>query len=255
MGDWRTLHFFDDRKYKEEIAPRVTDIESYLSDFLDEYRLSWLDGYRDREEVLRNTIAFVPELNAELNIHPALLKIQKRKPDEVYDDFIRRKNRDFEQFFSANQSNLEFFEFILIETIFSSVADFNPHFKLGKWLIESIIGAKKGSIAEELLGLITGSREGGILDLVDGGIINWLSQEEVELLFLDRENIFCKDHKFPGYLKEFKDFLQMAAKNQCGLITLRNPDEYRLSHLQPSPNPNEAFIKKAGFKNILINRG
>lgn len=255
MGDWRTLHFFNEEKYKEEIVPQVTDIESYLSAFLNDYRLNWVDGYPiTREEILRNTITFVSELSSELNIHPYLIEIEKRKAQETYHDFVKRRNQDFDHFFKSKLSVIEFFEFLLIETIFSSVANFNPHFKLGKRLFESLISAKKGSVAEELIRLITTGPNGAVLDLVDGGIMNWLNKEEVELLYLDNENLICQDDKYPGYVNEFKEFLFMAVNSDCGLISLRNPSEYRLSRLQSKPNENEIQVKESGFKNILINR-
>lgn len=254
MGNRRTLHLFDKSKYIKEVVPIVRNLESYLPAFLNEERLRWLGGFSHPiDNVLNDTIKFVSELNEELNIHIELIKINERKNDENYDCFTKRKREEFEGFIRLRQCSIEFFEYLLIETIFSTVVGFNPHFILGKNLFESYIETKKNSISEELTFRITTQHQGAILDLIDGGIINWLSKEEVELLYLDRDNISHSNEESIDYVNEFKEFLKMAFERNLGLISLRNPREYDLCKLQNNSNSIENFVRNSNFKYIIIN--
>jgi hypothetical protein len=248
MGDWRTLHLFDKTKYIKEIIPQVRNLDTYLPVFLNEKHSRWLKGFSiPTEEIIKDTIGLTSELDEELSCHPELVKLNQIT-NKNYDNYYSNR----ENFIRQRQASIEFFEYLIIETIFSSVADFNPHFILGKRMFEGILDAKNNSIAEELTSKITSQNESSILDVIDGGIINWLSAEEVHLLYMDRENIIPLDEEGIDYVDEFKEFLKYASERNLGLISLRNPRESDLTRLQRNENELMQMTKSLKFKNIII---
>ncbi len=236
MGDWRTLHLFDTDRYKTEVVPLIKDTTNYLPNFLTKQRSKWLDDFEiSHEEIIKHIAKFISKLNLDLSIHQKLDDIQTRKIEESYQDYIKRSIDEFDQFRLSKQIIIEFYEFLMIETIFSTVSNFNPYFTLGKRLFESCIDAKNNSIAQEVINKIVSHEQGSILDLVDGGIINWLSKDEVELLLSDWDNLFPKNNNSHQYLSEFKSFLRLAYDHNLGVISLRNPNEEALTKLQNVP--------------------
>jgi hypothetical protein len=247
MGDWRTLHLFDKTKYMEEVVPKIRNLEDYLPSFLNDRHLHWLDGFsKPVDQTMNETIRFVSELNEELRAHPVLTELKK----------VTNKNRDnyylpLEQFTRQRQTAIEFFEYLVIETIFSTFGNFYPHFILGKRLFEHYIEAKANSIAEELSAKITTQEEDAVLDRIDGGIINWLSKEETALLYMDRDHISPEGEEGLAYVAEFKEFLKIAVERNLGLISLRNPS----SDLDRFENGFPDILKAmehSDFKHIVI---
>lgn len=248
MGDWRTLHLFDKTRYLKEVVPKVRNLEPYLATFLNERNSNWLKGFsKPTDQIVNDTIKLALELDDELSCHSELVKlgeITNKKFENYYshrDNFIRKK-----------QTSIEFFEYLIIETIFSSVADFNPHFILGKRMFEGIIETKNNSIAEELTSKISSQNESSILDVIDGGIINWLSEEEVKLLYIDRANIIPSNEEGLDYVNEFKELLKYAYEKDLGLISLRNPRENELCQLQKDSNEFQNIVRNSNFKYIII---
>lgn len=246
MGDWRTLHLFDKKKYINQVVPKVRNIETYLNDFLTERHTRWLNGFLiSKEEIINQTKKLVSELDEELNCHPELIKLNIVS-NKNFDNYYSHKD----EFIRNWQHAIEFFEYIIIETIFSSVADFNPHFLLGKRRFEGSIEVKEKSISLELVSKITSQNESSILDLIDGGIINWLDEEEVKLLYWDRDNIKPSSIDCVDYIIEFKEFLKYASEKNLGIISLRNPREYELAKLQLKENELVKNIVELNFKSI-----
>ncbi len=249
MGDWRTLHLFDKTKYIDEVVPKVKNIKTYLNGFLNESHERWLNGFlKPKEEIISQTIELVSKLDEELNCHPDLIRLENIKNNK-YDNYTAYRD----EFIRNNQPAIEFFEYVIIETIFSRVADFNPHFLLGKRWFEGSFETEENSIADELIEKIRAQNQGSILDLIDGGIINWLSEEEVKLLYLDRENIKPFNNEYLNYVNEFKEFLKYASESNLGLISLRNPREYDLAKLQKNENDLMKIMNSLNFQSIIIN--
>jgi hypothetical protein len=248
MGDWRTLHLFDKSRYIKEIVPIIKDFDTYLSVFLNEERLRWLNSFSiPSEEILKETTKLVSELIDGLSSHPKLKELSRVKIRNIDNYYSHR-----EKFISRRQSSIEFFEYLIIETIFSSVADFNPHFILGKSIFEGCIDTKLNSVAKELSSKLTLQNDDSILDLIDGGIINWLSREDVEMLYLDKENILPCNDESSNYVNEFKEFLKIAYERNLGLISMRNPRESDLKSLKNSSDEIIKIVRKGNFKHIVI---
>jgi hypothetical protein len=248
MGDWRTLHFFDKTKYINEVVPKVRNIETYLTDFLNEDRTRRLNRFLvPKEEIIKQTKELVSELDEELNYHPILIELNKVK-NKKYENYT--VHRDV--FIRNNQPAIEFFEFLIIETIFANVADYNPHFLLGKRAFEGSIETENNSISYELLEKIRFQDQCSILDLIDGGIINWLSAEEVQMLHMDEHKIKPSNTESLDYVNEFKEFLKYASEKNLGLISLRNPKESDLINLRDDDSNRIEFTKKTTFNYIIV---
>jgi hypothetical protein len=248
MGDWRTLHLFDKTKYIKEIVPIIRNLDTYLPVFLNEERWRRLNSFSSpSEEIIKDTNKLVSELDDELSSHPELAALSRVK-NKNYDNYYSHR----EKFISQRQSSIEFFEYLIIETIFSSVADFNPQFILGKTIFEGCVETKLNSIADELTSKITSQNEESILDIIDGGIINWLSKEDVELLYLDKENILSLNDESFDYVDEFIEFLKIAFERNLGLISLRNPRVTDLKSLKNSSVEIIKIVRKGNFKHIVI---
>jgi hypothetical protein len=248
MGDWRTIHLFDKTRYIKEVVPEVRNLEDYLSTFLNEGRSRWLRGFsKPPEDIILDTIKLVSELTEELSYHPELIRLSKLINKNYNNYYSHREN-----FIRQRQASIEFFEYLLLETIFSRVADFNPHFILGKTIFEGCVETTNNSIAEELTSKLTSQDENSILDLIDGGITNWLSKEEVELLHLDRDNVLPSNEEAVDYVAEFKELIKIAHDRSLGLISLRNPREVELTSLQNNKNEIVNIVRDSNFKYLII---
>jgi hypothetical protein len=248
MGDWRTLHLFDKAKYIKEVVPMVRNFKDFLPVFLNENRSRRLNGFsKPAEEIIAGMSTFVSELSDDLSAHPELTKLCQ-VTNKNYDTFYSKK----ENFIRQRQDSIELFEYLIIDTIFSSVAYFNPYFVLGKRVFEGFIEVKSNSIAQALTTKITSQNDNSILDVIDGGIINWLSSEEVELLHLDKESILPLNEESNNYLDEFKTFLEYAHERNLGLISLRNPRESDLINLKNDPDEIIRIVKNHNFKHIIV---
>lgn len=255
MGDWRTLHLFDSDKYKKEIVPRVKNTSEFLSSVLDKELSTYLLGFsQSQQEIIDEIIAFIAELESDLMFHPSLRQAQQKSIKQQHFEVLKRQYLGQDNFIETHINSIEFLESILTETIFSTVANFNPHLILGKRIFESFVTATKDSVAEELIYPITESEPGSVLNLIDNGIINWLDKEEVERMADDLENVFSTQSKLSHatrYVKEFKVFVQLAYASNLGLISLRNPREEKLSKLRQTPNELQTFIDSNDFKYII----
>jgi hypothetical protein len=248
MGDWRTLHLFDKTKYLHEIVPKVRALENYLTVFLNDKHLSYLKWFNTPiEEIIKKTIKLVSELDDELSCHPEMIKLSQI-PNKNYENCYLH----VESFIRQTQPSIEFFEYLIIETIFTYVADFNPYFVMGKRIFEGAIETREYSIARELTSKIRSQNKGSILDVIDGGIINWLSKEEVKLLYFDKDSISPSNDESFEYVIEFKELLKYASENNLGLISLRNPREYELCHLNINTNGFQNVVKNGNYKYLII---
>lgn len=258
MGDWASLHLFDTTKYIKEVIPVVRNLESYLPTFLNDERRSWLDGFsnpvdKNLSETIKNeTIKFVLELNEELKAHPKLSNL-KQVANKNYDNYFSH----LEDFYRRNQHAKEFFGYIMIQTIFSNTSNFYPYFTFGKRLFEAYIRTENNSIAETLTSKIRYSEEDIVLSMADSGIINWLSSENVELLYLDKDNILPlndEDEEHINYTAQFKKFLKIAFERKLGVISLRNSMESEFSRLPNSLNDIVVTFDKTSKVKYIFNR-
>ena len=110
MGDWNTLHHFDDKKFYSKI---VTDFKSN-GQLIREYFNSDFGKYiaygNDKnDERIAEILKFSQHLDEDFKSHKTLYNIQTRKKgiSEEYSVFIKKRYQDEEDFQKANRQIIE----------------------------------------------------------------------------------------------------------------------------------------------------
>lgn len=256
MGDWNTLHLFDSKKFYNEITPDLKD-KGELFDIHFQSKLYW---YRTRidqtdTEILKKVKILVKNLDSSLRFHKELYEIDSRKysynSSESEREFIIGREHDSEAFQKEHGYAIYHYIELLLLTVFSECAQFNPHFRLGRRIFTGNISATKGSIADECYDYIAYQSVGGVGYHETGHIINWLTHEDAQLLWLDIDNIGPRDEESEEYFNAFKNFLQIAVENELGFISVSNVSEKILNMIE-SPKLNIEIDIKNGFFGQLI---
>lgn len=257
MGDWNTLHHFDDKKFYSEIVRDFKNggqlLEKYFNSEFGKYIVYGSDTKDDEQiaEILR----FSQLLDKNFKLHETLFKIQTRKKgiNEVYADFIKKRCQDEVDFQEANGHIIEDINHILTLMIFSECAAFNPHLILGRSIFTGCVSAKPKSIAQDIISKFTDNELGSIFYSSRSncnGLINWVTNEELQLLWLDKENLYSADKDTNKYFSDFCKFIEIALENNLGVISGTNMNE-RILKLIQSPLPVKIDVKKLGLESVI----
>lgn len=204
MGYLRTLHLFDDQKFYNEVVPLL---RGERGDLLFEYReflkLNLLVGIANMNEAEINRIAQndVNQITCLSGKLTANFKSHSEHP----------RHEDLELFLdnlTIRDVFTNFFEYY----IFKSCADFFPHVFLGKFGVRYSLNLSRKSLADSVTRELDSTN---ILLNNSMGIINWLTHEDVRLLYLDKENIQVKDKEKGGNIM---GFIEIAKENNLGLV-------------------------------------
>jgi hypothetical protein len=207
MGRWTTLHLFNDRIFKEKTIPELKgelgDLSNVYLNFMKSHITGGISRFTGEEvnELLQESIKTIHlhskkfdenfEKNTELD---AILD------NEACSEFLHKASwhYDFSRFF-------EYF-------VFQTCTDYFPHLPCGKWGIRNL-ATTPNSLANELIGLLEPSRVMFTNDYM--GIMGWLTSENVELLFHDRNKINANLDEFSS---AFLNILTIAFDNKLGLM-------------------------------------
>jgi len=256
MGDWNTLHHFDDKKFYSQIVPDFKSkgqlIRKYFNSEFGKYIAYGNDKNNER---IAEILKFSKLLNESFKVHETLLDIQKREKgiNEVYADFIKNRYRDEAEFQNANGHIIEDINHILTLMIFSECAAFNPHLILGRKIFTGNIKAKPKSIAQDIISKFTDNERGSIFYSSMSncnGFINWLTNEELQILWLDKESIYSRDEDSDKYFSDFCTFIEIALDNNLGVISGTNMNERILKLIEP-PLPVKIDVKKLGLQSVI----
>ena len=165
MGDWNTLHHFDDKKFYSKIVPDFKSdgqlLRKYFNSEFGKYVAYGNDKNDDRiSEILR----FSQHLDEDFKSHKTLLNIQTRKKgiSEEYSVFIKKRYQDEEDFQKANGQIIEDINLILTLMVFSECAAFNPHLILGRTIFTGCVSASPNSVAGEIISNFADNNLGSI---------------------------------------------------------------------------------------------
>jgi hypothetical protein len=258
MGDWNTLHIFDDRYFYERLVPDFKDkgevFKSYMDSLLGKYIL-WDNS--NSEARTRQLVAFCRELTTDFKVHKKYFEIQGRKkmPTEVYAEFISKQIDDDEHFRHTNADAIEDLNRLLTLIIFTECASFNPHLVLGRRIFTGNVDAKAGSIADNIITRITynelGSPYYGNMSNCNG-LTNWITNEDLQLLWLDRNNLYSPPDGSQEYLQEFLAFTELALQHDCGFISVTNVNESTLTMIETSKVKINVDPKEKGWKSVIV---
>src|SRR6478752_7481110 len=97
MGDWNTLHHFDDKKFYSKIVPDFLSSGKLLRKYFNsEFGKFIAYGNDKNNERIDEILKFSQHLDEDFKSHKTLLNIQTRKKgiSEDYSDFIKKRYQD-----------------------------------------------------------------------------------------------------------------------------------------------------------------
>ena len=256
MGDWNTLHHFDDKKFYSKIVPDLKNDGQLLRKYFNsEFGNYIVYGSEKNDERIAEILRFSWFLDKDYKLHETLLNIQTRKKgiNEEYSDFIKKRSQDEEEFQKANRHIIEDINLILTLMVFSECASFNPHLILDRTIFTGYVDAKPKSIAKDIISKFTDNELGSIFYSSHSncnGLINWVTNEELQLLWLDKENLNSTGKDADKYFYDFYKFIEIAIENNLGVISGTNMNE-RILKLIQSPLSVEIDLKKLGLTNVI----
>ncbi|MEM0578306.1 hypothetical protein [Flavobacterium polysaccharolyticum] len=256
MGDWNTLHHFDDKKFYSKI---VTDfrrngqlIREYFNSDLGKY-IAY--GNDKNDERIAEILKFSQHLDEDFKSHKTLYNIQTRKKgtSEEYSVFIKKRYQDEEDFQKANGQIIEDINLILTLMIFSECAAFNPHLILGRTIFTGCVSANPNSVAGEIISNFTDSNLGSIFYSSRSnctGLINLVTNEDLKLLWLEKGNLYSTNEDTKKYFTDFCKFIEIAIENNLGVISCTNINESILKMIK-SPLSLKIDTKELGLESVI----
>ncbi|MBL7815489.1 MAG: hypothetical protein JNL70_10775 [Saprospiraceae bacterium] len=235
MGHWRTLHLFDDKKFYKEVVPALKGESGNLTTDCLEFLESHVTGgirhlsQPDINNLVEQTIRKINSISNSLDkTFKTNCEYQKNKD---YDSEILFLN-DLDGYYEF----CKFFEYY----IFKTCSDFLPHLPLGKGGVSRNFDINIKTLSYSILGDLDSWNE--FLCGYGMGITNWLTNIDVEYLYLDKENLYFKDNEIAiGFLT----LLEVAHYNELGFIAGVDMREERLELL-----PNNKLLKPEVWTNI-----
>jgi hypothetical protein len=209
MGYWTTLHLFDEKNFYEKVVPELRGLNgSIKSDYLQfskSHRTGGIEHFSESElnVFLDNSVSNVHHIansfDKTFKIHNKFHKIKE------YDDRQLSLNK-----IDGHYDFCKFFEYY----IFKTCADFFPHIPLGKGGILRNFNLNEKTLSYSIICEL--DSENGFFGCGERmGISNWITSEDVELLYLDKENLCFDDNE---HATGFMTLLEIAQKNKLGLI-------------------------------------
>lgn len=244
MGYWCTLHLFDDEKFYKEVVPKMKgekgNLEPTCKDFLTLYTIGGMKNLSDSE--ITNRVAEVVK-----SIH----EISSSMDDSFKKHMEFSKIEDYEKrnlYLGELNGHYEFCKF-LEYYIFKCCADFFPHVPLGKGGLSRNFNLDPKSLSSSILSHLDHWNEFFCAGMM--GITNWLDQEEVELLHLDKENLTYEEN---AKGKSIYNFLEIAYENKLGVVVGIDMRESLLEGLPAHKLVTPESWKKLNTEGMLFKR-
>jgi len=235
MGYWCTLHLFDNQIFYEKVVPelkgQIGNLESECEEFLKLYTVGGLNKYSKPEvlkrvdEVTRSIHEISNSLDKSFKINAEYSQIKDYKEQQL---FIGKLN--------GHSDFCKFFEYY----IFKHCADFFPHIALGKGGLNRNFNLNYKTLTYSIISEIDEWKEVLCHDMM--GVTNWLSKEEIELLYLDKENLIFEE-KTTG--ESIYKFLEIAYQNKLGFVVGIDMRENLLEEL-----PGNKLLSLEAWRNL-----
>lgn len=246
MGYWCTLHLFDDSKFHCEVIPVLKGETGDLTEMCLEFLKTHLVG-----GISRFTEAEIERLVE--NYVEKFIAIS-RSLDETFkkqDDFIQNvsyeERKDFLSKLDAHYEFCRFFEYY----IFATCADFFPHLVLRKGGVHRRFNYNipERTIACNIVSELDNWNE--FLAAYGMGITNWISSEDVEILYLDRENLKFEDNESAEF---FLQLLEIAYNHNLGFICGVDMNEESLELLPQNKLLSKEFWLEKKLTGVRLER-
>ena len=225
MGQWNTLHLFDEKRFYEQVVPAVKTNKELMSNYYDKFPLVFYTYEDDDEPVVSKAVRIesamwvANRMSEDFRSYP----YDKRHPTERYEYCI---------------DDLQDFLFV---AAFSECALFFPYVKLGYRLLYSALDLDDPNPVVQLINRIYHPQyEQGIFP-GESMIRNWVSHAEVAAVMNTLESLEprlrtdepIKNEWAKGFVNTLKAFFQVANDHGLGMICCLDPDEYQFKGVQP----------------------
>lgn len=209
MGYWCTLHLFDDKKFYKEIVPTLKGETGDLTADCQEFLKSHVTGSTSRlskqeleklvNETIKNIVSISNSFDKNFKINSEYQKI------ENYDAKLAFLNSS-----DKHYDFCKFFEYY----IFKTCVDFFPHLPLGKGGVSRNFEISAEALSDSITGELDNWND--FFCFYTTGITNWISHEDVQYLYLDKDNLKHDDNE---RAKAFLSLLEIAHSNELSFIT------------------------------------
>jgi hypothetical protein len=229
MGNWHTLHLFNDKIFYQDLVPKFKNHKYNLrQEYLEYMKHNTTGGINQYEveelnRIIDNSIRDIrfhtDKMNEEFKVHSEYNFIEGYK-----------NKRKYLSNYPIVYSLGCFMEFM----IFSKCADFYPQKTLGKAGLR--VEASKNSVADEILVNINFYDSIFIADDYSG-IFGWITNEEVELLYYSKNQLINHDAGFINLLDkafEYKLGLVIGVNMHEGV--LKRLDSFKLIPIEKWDN-------------------
>ncbi len=234
MGDWNTLHFFDDKTFYAKVVPDLLAKGELLKKhFESKLGNSILWGNNNSHERIDAILKFCHSLDKDFKVHQDLhaLISREKKPGEQYLEALHAIQKDEKEFKKQNSHVIDDLTEILPLLLFSECASFNPHLILGRNIFRNRVNAKPKSVAKEIITRVTDQEYGSAFPY-NSGIVNWITNENLQLLWMDKDSLFSSDADSEEYFQEFLKFIVIAIENNLGIVSGSNMKESILNSIE-----------------------
>lgn len=242
MGYWCTLHLFDDKKFYKEVVPQLKgetgDLTEACREFLKHYYLGGISHLSSEK------INSLIEYNIEkiISISNGLDETFK-----IHHEFHKGTNNDHQNLFLASlEGHYEFSEF-LEYYLFKTCADFFPYLILGKGGVSRNFNIPIKTLCYPIVQELDHWND--FLSNDRMGITNWITNEDVELLYLDKENLHFEDNQ---RAEGFLNLLDVAYYNKLGFIVGVDMRDNQLKLLAENKLVHHAFWKEQHRQNLVF---
>lgn len=220
MGDWHTVHLFNDKIFYNEIVPLLKGDKGDLFPYYLQFLTTCLGG--KSEISMEEMISVSNQLENDFRIFP---------PFQKYLNNVTSFYSEYKWSFQFSR----FFEYV----VFTDCADYWPYFISGRTGIEHLLpDMPLSSAGHRALGILGEMNYSTVFSAEGMGITGWISSEDVKVLLSDIENsLQSVPQDDMEVLEYFMNFLRIAAKLDLGMIsgvnvddgTLRTLPQYKLS--------------------------
>lgn len=239
MGQWNTLHLFDDKKFEERVIPILKGLGNKLANYFDsEIAQRLLDfeyDKRSREERIAEIIDVSNKRTADFRQLP---------------EFIEKAEliNDYDKMWELVSDGMEDLNDIFPLVVFAECGLVSPYFQLGYRLTYHYLTFyTENTLAEKYINQIRQGVYGGLLGLDGFGIYNWLSNEDVKGLIACYDEIITND-----YSAELLTFLTIADENGCGVVVAVDIDTGELNKIEHPPIGSNIDWASYGLKFLIF---
>lgn len=245
MGYWTTLHLFDDNSFYKNVVPSLKgqneNIRSEFFEFSKYHKIGGVEHFTNNELAL-----FLDSSVSEIvNIANSFDKTFK-----FHNEFHKIVDYSASKLYLSKVEGLydfcRFFEYY----IFKTCADFFPHIPLGKGGVFRNFNLNYKTLSYSIICEL--DNENDFFGLGERmGITNWITHEDVELLYLDKENLHYEDN---NHAIGFMTLLEIAFKNKLGLIMGIDMRQDVLEQLPSNKLINSDIWVETNKKGLLFSR-